>query len=411
MTQAPATTSRAQRLLRRIPQYTRLGRHARSVVEHGTLRKWTNLALVEAERRMHAVQVRGRPYLLIIDPCSYCNLRCPLCPTGLNDLGRPQGLLSLECFKRYFEPHVPYLFEVYLHNWGESLINKQVYDMIDFAQARNVGTNLSSNFVIPTSEDLDRIIDSGLEYLITSLDGTSQESYGKYRLRGDYQRVVDNMAELIRRRNLRGSKTPVVEWQFIVMKQNEHEIPEAERLAKKLGVDLLRFIPVGMPYEFRNRKEVADKWFPVSVEGRVRSNHEEQQYGQAGKPGPCFYLYRSMVVNNDGGVSPCCVVYRKQHDFAQLEPMPSIEVGEIWNNEKYRSARSLFSATEIEGRRPTVCDGCDIFVRHPSKVRLPKGPRPSTVTVDVSKLKVSTSGAGRSGEGELAGQDHGDVRQ
>lgn len=367
--------SLADTLLKKIPQYTRNARHLRSVVQHGTPTKWANLAKVEYERMRRKVQVGSHPYLLIIDPCNFCNLRCPLCPTGLNDLGREQSMLSFEHFKHHFEPHLPYLFETYLHNWGESLINKEVYKMIDHAQRHNVGTNLSSNLVIAQSDDLDNLLDSGLEYLVVSLDGATSESYLKYRIRGDFERVVENMSELVRRRNARGMKTPVIEWQYIVMKTNEHEIPQAEAMAKKIGVDLIRFIPVGMPFEFKNRKEIADQWFPTSVQGRVESDHSEQQYGQANKPSPCFYLYRSMTVNPDGGVSPCCVVYRKNRDFAQLDPAVPIDLPGLWNNEKFRSARSLFSKETVDQRKPTVCDGCDIFERHPSKA-LPRRPHP-----------------------------------
>jgi MoaA/NifB/PqqE/SkfB family radical SAM enzyme len=358
--------SLAESFLKKVPQYTRNRRHFSSVRQHGNLRKWSNLARLELERKAARVELKAHPYLMIIDPCNYCNLSCPLCPTGLNDLGRPQAMLSFAHFQKYFDAFSPYLFEAYMHNWGESLLNKQVYSMIDYAQKHDVGTNLSSNFVKLDSHDLDNIIDSGLEYLIVSLDGTSQQSYVEYRIGGNYEAVVNNLSELIRRRNARKKKTPVVEWQFIVMKQNEHEIGQAEALSNKIGVDIMRFIPVGMPYEFQNRKEVADKWFPTTLEGRVKSNHEEQQFGQAGKPGPCFYLYRSVVVNPDGGVSPCCIVYRKNRDFADLN-VDTIDPMKVWNNEKYQSARSLYSSKTVTNRRTTVCDGCDIFERHPSK--------------------------------------------
>jgi MoaA/NifB/PqqE/SkfB family radical SAM enzyme len=354
--------SRAQMLLRKIPQYTRNQRHLWSVLRHGTPRKWANLARVEIERKIRKVELAGYPYLLIIDPCNYCNLRCPLCPTGLNDLGRPQAMLSFEHFKEYFEPFAPYIFEAYLHNWGESLLNKQVYRMIEYAQGKNVGTNLSSNFLEIDSTDIDNILDCGLEYLVISLDGVSQEVYSQYRVRGDCDRVLENMNELIRRRNSRRKNTPVIEWQFVVMRQNEHQIAEAEALSKKIGVDLLRFIPVGMPFEFKERKSVADRWYPTRFDGRVASDHQEQQFGQAKKPGPCFYLYRSMVVNPDGGISPCCVVYRKNRDFAALNGQGT-DIRSIWNNDKYRSARSLFSdsSPSSEGSTPIVCHECDIF--------------------------------------------------
>jgi MoaA/NifB/PqqE/SkfB family radical SAM enzyme len=345
-----------------------MSRHARAVVEHGTLRKWFNLALVETERKLTRIEVKSRPYILFLDPCNYCNLRCPLCPTGQNNLGREQAIMSLECFKRYLDPHVPYLFEVNVHNWGESMINKDLYKMIAYAQSRNVGTNLSSNLMIAQSDDLDGLLDSGLEYLTASIDGADQESYAKYRVRGDFDRVIANLAELVRRRHARGLRRPIIEWQYIVMKHNEDRTEDAERIAKRIGIDRIRFIPVGLPFEARNRKQLAEDWFPVRFQGRTESATTPQTFGQNDRPSPCYYLYRSMVVNADGGVSPCCIVYRRARDFDDLEKRDRIDIGEIYNNDKFKSARSLYSKKEIPDRVRTICDGCDLFAWHPSKV-------------------------------------------
>jgi MoaA/NifB/PqqE/SkfB family radical SAM enzyme len=353
----------AQKYLKKVPQYTRNARHLWSVAKHGTPRKLANLARVELERKQRRIELAGHPYLLIIDPCNYCNLRCPLCPTGIGTLGRQQAMLSLAHFKQYFDPLSDYLFEAYMHNWGESLLNKEVFDMIAYAQSRNVGTNLSSNLSDTTSRDLDRLLDSGLEYLIVSLDGTTEQSYSKYRVRGKFDNVVENMHELIRRRDARKLKTPRVEWQFIVMKQNEREVEQAEKMAAMIGVDLLRFIPVGMPYDTCDRQAVKDEWYPVTMEGRAYSDDVEQQFGQADKPSPCFYLYRTMVVHPDGGVAPCCVVYKESSDFGRLPADPMT----LWNNDHYQSARSLFSPRTPRRRQPTICDGCEIFAKHPSK--------------------------------------------
>lgn len=355
--------SLAERYLSQVPQYTRKSRHFNSVVKHGTPRKWANLLTVEIERKLRRVRVKGYPYILFIDPCNYCNLRCPLCATGKNDLGRKQAMLSFEHFKRYFDPFAPFLFEANMHNWGESLLNKEVYRMIEYVQSRNVGTNLSSNFVKLSSEDLDSLLDCGLEYLIASVDGTSQETYSKYRVRGNFEVVMENISELLRRRNARRQKTPVIEWQFIVMRHNEHQIPEAERLAKKVGVDLLRFIPVGLPYDAPNRQELAAEWFPKELHGRTNSDGTEQQFAQKDKPSPCFYLYRSFVINPDGGVSPCCIVPRQHTDFANLSGLESFDVLEVYNNEFYQSGRALFGKRKSVGRVRTTCDGCDIFAR------------------------------------------------
>lgn len=381
--------SLAEKLLKQVPQYTRNSRHLRAVIQHGTFRKWGNLLRIETERKLRKVKLSGHPYLLIIDPCNYCNLRCPLCPTGLGNLDRPQKMMSLDCFKQYFDPMADHLFEAYMHNWGESLLNKEVFKMIAHAQSRNVGTNLSTNFSETNASDLDNLLDSGLEYLIVSLDGISAESYSQYRVRGKFENVMHNLSEIIRLRNLRRQITPVVEWQFIVMKQNEHEIEQAEVIAKKIGVDRIRFIPVGMPYDTPDRRAVADRWFPLTVAGREYGPEVEQQFGQANKPSPCFYLYRSMVVNSDGGVAPCCVVYKKDSDFGQL---PVQNVHDLWNNEKYLSARSLYSGETGRDHVPTICDGCDIFAKHPSKVQY--GTNGSAAAGSAASKSAAASGAG-----------------
>ena len=59
-----------ERELRRVPQYTRLRRHVRSFASHSTPKKLANLALVEAEWRLRRQEVRGRPYILMIDPAN-----------------------------------------------------------------------------------------------------------------------------------------------------------------------------------------------------------------------------------------------------------------------------------------------------------------------------------------------------
>lgn len=381
--------SNISKMLQTIPQYTRMGRHARAVLEHGTIRKWANLALTEAERKLRRIKVSGKPYILFLDPCNVCNLRCPLCPTGMKDLGRKQSMMSLECFKRYLDPHVPYLFEVNCHNWGESLINENIFDMIAYAQSRNVGTNMSSNLVIAKDHHLDGLIDAGLEHLTVSVDGADEESYRQYRVRGNFDRVINNMARLVEKREARGGKGPYIEWQYIVMRHNEGKVEQAEKIAKEIGIDRIRFIPVGLPYEVRNRSALAEEWFPRKFRGRTETEETPQTFGQADRPAPCYYLYRSMVVNTDGGISPCCIVYKDKRDFDHMDNHPDGKIENIWNNEMYQSARALYTSKEWVGRKRTVCDHCDIFQRHASKlpenmrkVRKAQKEQEKTVTAD-----------------------------
>jgi radical SAM protein with 4Fe4S-binding SPASM domain len=356
---------RVMRALRAIPQYTRTSRHARSLLYHSTPQKILTLLRVESEYRLRRTVVKGRPYILIVDPTNVCNLRCPLCPTGLGEPGRKSALMPWETFTRVIDQLSPWAYEANLYNWGESTLHPHIWDMIRYATSRNLATNLSTNLNDVSNNAVDGIIESGLEYLCLSIDGATQETYSRYRVRGNLDVVLQNVRKLIERKKELGSPTPITEWQFIVFRHNAHEAERARELAAELGVDRFRLIPPGIPFESPNPAELRKKWFVSTSEGGEEEDHRKPLKS------PCFYLYRSFTVNPDGGTAPCCVVYGKHNDFGQILQQ---DFDEIWNNEKYRSARSQFRRN---GRitTPTVCDRCDWFEKRtlPSSVEGAEG--------------------------------------
>lgn len=352
--------SNIQKYLKKVPQYTRYLRHLRSFIQHSTLARARNLFLVELELKLRKIELSGRPYILIIDPINICDLRCPLCPTGLRQLGRPQKTMSFDTYKIILDKLGKYAYEVSLHNWGEPFLNPDIFKMIEYTHNKNIATNLSSNFNRVTSAQIDNIISSGLEYFVISLDGTSEEVYSAYRVKGNFHRVMENLCALIKRKRELKSKTPVIEWQFIVTRHNQHQIEEAKKKAREIGVDILRFIPVGLPFDAKNKQELRKQWFPTELEygSQNQTGYNQIQYLQKVRRSSCFYLYRSIVINPDGSVSPCCMVYDKKYDFSNILEG---EIDEIWNNEFYQSARALFSKREKLTQKSTVCSRCSMF--------------------------------------------------
>lgn len=348
------------KLFKRVPQFTRTRRHMKSFWQHSDALKLYNLATNETEKRLRKVQVSSHPYILFIDPVNVCNLKCPLCPTGFNQLNRPQKMMSFETFKTILKNFEDFAYEVSLHNWGEPFLNPDIFSMIEHARKKNVGTNLSSNLNKLSSGDIDNIIDSGLEYLIVSLDATTSDIYQIYRVKGNFDRVLENLKALVERKKERKINNPIIEWQFIVMKHNQHQIDEAKALAPKIGVDLIRFIAVGLPFGSQNKKELAEKWFPANNINLAEesSEYNRLQYLQKEKRGACFYLYCSVTINPDGGISPCCRCYNKNQDFGNILEE---DFDKIWNNDCYQSARSLFSSNKRVARKQTACDKCSIF--------------------------------------------------
>jgi radical SAM protein with 4Fe4S-binding SPASM domain len=73
---------------------------------------------------------------------------------------------------------------------------------------------------------------------------------------------------------------------------------------------------------------------------------------------PCFYPYRAMTINPDGGVAPCCAVHHEKWDFGNIQTQ---SLHEIWNNKYYLSARSLFSRYPVDNPVKTICNGCPLY--------------------------------------------------
>ncbi len=343
--------------LQKVPQYTRFKRHALSIFKHSTPKKLFNLAVIELERKRHCVQVKGLPYYYIIDSGNICNLRCPLCPTGTREIDRDRKLLGYDQFAKIIDKISPYAYEVSLHNWGEPFLNKDIFKMIRYCRRKNISNNLSSNLNV-RNIDAEELVLSGLEYLVVSLDGLSQDVYSTYRVGGNIETVFNNLKKIIRTRKKLKKKYPLIEWQYIVMKHNCHQLEEAKKMAEAIGVDLIRFIPVGFPIDAPDKPELAQRWFP-DFAGNSQKEALTGRFLQKPIPGGCFYLYRSMTIHPDGHVAPCCVVYKKKDDFDTIFDKP---LEAIWNNQKYQSARSLFSENK-KSMITTACDRCTLFTK------------------------------------------------
>lgn len=336
----------------------RIRRYASPVLRHGTPRKVANMLLAEAELRLARTSLRALPYYYLIDICNACNLRCPLCATGVGALGRTQGSMSFEEYRSILDKVKRYALVVSLYNHGEPFLNKDIFDIIEYTAQSNVGSQVSSNFNWPMPVNPRDIVRAGLEYITVSLDGVSQEAYQQYRVGGDIQEVFGNMRALLAARKELGSRTPFVEWQFIVFKHNEHEMAEARELAEKWGVDLLRFVAPGIPPEMMGDPELRSKWMPRDPLFWERNPLDTAERGYV-YDRTCFYLYRSMAIYYGGGVTPCCFSHDRRDDFGNIHEQG---VAEIWNNARYRSARALFSRSgAAQEREPVVCDACPMF--------------------------------------------------
>jgi len=346
-------------MLGRLPSYTRKSRHLNLLMRYAKPRKLANIARAELAMARGDIELASRPYVYTVDTGNLCNLRCPLCPTGAQNLQRKQHMMTHATFSRVLEKISPWAIEVILHNWGEPFLNPDIIRIIQSARAASVGTTISShlNLVHRGDDFLHDVVDAGLDHLTVSLDGTSQDVYGIYRRNGNYEKVMHNLSVILDRKRKTKSSTPVVEWQFLVMKHNEHQMDEARQMAEKLGVDRIRFTSAGLPFDELDNQALAAEWLSEHPDYQAYNPKKIREQGYMFDE-RCFYLYRGMTVNPGGEVSPCCVVYHAHYDFGNLLDS-SLE--DVWNNRQYKASRALFSRKPAEQRGDTVCEMCPLF--------------------------------------------------
>ena len=314
-------------------------RHGGDFLAHATPRKVLNALRMRAQMRLRRTVVEGYPYEMQIDPNNVCNLRCPLCPTGQRTHERPAGQMPFERYDRLLREVAPYLFKVRLYSWGDPLLHEAIHEMVALASALNVGTQISSNLSRPMGEaDADRLIRSGLELLKVSLDGVTADTYRRYRIGGDFERVVANVRTLARRKRALGSRTPTIELQFIVMRHNEGEVGQLEALRRRLDADRARQVPVAINVlDPEQRRTYLPRDPALSRYDYRRDCQDKYLSGTRVCPWP----WTSAVVNWDGTVSPCCVF--EGHDTEMGNAFGAGGFREVWNGPAYRRARSVLS--------------------------------------------------------------------
>ncbi len=310
---------------------------------HITLKKLINMAKVRLSLLLKSHEVWGMPYSISIEPTNFCNLQCPLCPVGKNTLGRKKGFMDLESYKRLIDETSPYLFNLLLSVWGEPMLHKDIYGMISYAKKKKIKVTVMTNgHFFDTEEAVQRLVDSKLDNLLLALDAVDQETLAKYRKNGNYQKIVDGIKSIVKEKKRQNSRYPRLELQFVVMKHNQHQIKDIKKLARQLQVDT--FV---LKTTIVNTKEEAEQFQPDDIS--LRRNRREVKNG-------CPSLWTDATVYWDGSVVPCCIDYKSEHLFGNIE---NEDLKHIWNNKKFMRFRGQVLKNKKALNLCSSCPGGD----------------------------------------------------
>lgn len=288
----------------------------------------------------------GGPSTAMVEPTNVCNLACPTCPTGTGKIA-PLPPMSVARFGEVMDALAPRLANLALWNYGEPLLHKQLPAII--ARAKQAGVRVvkvSSNAHFLDGERGRALLASGLDVLILSVDGASEATYRVFRKEGDFARVAEQVAFICAEKRRLGQRRPSIELQFIVMRHNEHELPEIRRLSALWGVDKLRIKTVGA--EDEGSRELV----PAA---RLLSRYREDGVTHAASYPFCTMAWDHTVVNVDGSVTPCCYIRPDMGAEFVLGNVFERPFAEIWRGERYRA----FRAAMLAGREAMpVCAKC-----------------------------------------------------
>jgi len=288
------------------------------------------------------------PMSVSIEPTTACNLGCPECPSGLKMFSRKTGNVRLNDFQRWVDSMASHLIHLNLYFQGEPFIHPEFLRLVEYAHQRRIFTSTSTNGHFITETVAREIVLSGLDQVIISIDGVTQDVYEQYRVYGKLSKVLEGTRTLVESKKKMRAQTPHIVFQFLVVAPNEHQIPEVFKLANELGVDEVRLktaqvydyingnplLPIDERYSRYVRKE--DGTF------RVKNALENQ----------CWRMWSGCVITWDGKVVPCCFDKDATHTLGSLQEQ---SLSELWNGAAYTEFRRnlLDSRAGID-----ICSNC-----------------------------------------------------
>jgi len=327
-------------------RYTAYKKYFFYLNNYSTFKKINNILLNQREFYFKKTTLKSLPYKITIDPASHCNLKCPACHTGtkFSEMIKP-SFLKFNDFKSILDQVKDHTLSIALYNWGEPFLNKEIFDIISHATESKVGTTMHSNFNHFNEKMADNLVRSGLTHIYLSVDGATQEVYEQYRVKGKLNNVLHNIEILNEAKRRHKSLFPIITWKYLVFDHNKHEIQNAFQISKMLKVDNFEAFPA---------QPVLRDIYDEAEEYRLKPS----KLGELKQD--CKSLWASLYITPDGTTFPCSLSFRESESFGNILKE---DLSEIWNNNKYLNARSLFSGKFSKEDIPHPCKGCKFYLK------------------------------------------------
>jgi len=252
--------------------------------------------------------------------------------------------MSSEVWHRTLAEISPYAHTVQFYFQGEPLLNNALPQMIAEAHAEGLYTIVSTNAQAMTPEMAEALVSAGLNRIIVSMDGLTEESYNAYRIGGSLQQCIHALRYLRTAKDRLHAHT-TIELQCLRLRTNEHEWAELRRTCRSLGADRLTLKTAQLHnYADGHPLMPSDARYSRYIKGKNGCYHRKPRSKK------CLRVWSGCVITTTGEVLPCC--YDKAHAHAYGNIM-NAHIRELFGNERAIAFRS-----EVLQEKPLICKEC-----------------------------------------------------
>ncbi len=299
------------------------------------------------------VRITHMPTFVSVEPANVCQLRCPECPVGLRDRQSPftihqSPMIPVSVWQRTLAEVKDTAHTIQFYFQGEPLLNPNLPQMVHEAHEAGLYTIISTNAQALTPAIAEALVTAGLDRIIVSMDGLTEESYTAYRVGGSLEKTkaaIRYLREAKKLSPITNNHSPLIELQCLRLRTNEQEWAHLKRVYKSLGADRLVFKTAQL-YDYANGHPLmpSDARYSRYIQGADGLYHRKN-LGRG-----CLRVWSGVVITTNGDVLPCC--YDKSHEFAYGNIMTT-PLKELFANE-----RALAFRQAAMHEQPTICQEC-----------------------------------------------------
>ena len=270
------------------------------------------------------------PTHIDIEITNACNLRCSMCERNL--MTRKVGFMDYDLFCGIIDQCAQFgIRSVKLNLWGESLLHKDLFRMIEYAKKRGIFCQFNTNVTFLNRENIEKLLKSGLDRITFSIESIRKELYENTRTGAGFETMMENLEGFIGKKP--PGKKPYITLQMIRMKRNHMYMQEFINRYK----DRVDFISVtnvnaacGDP-EILKESMIDYKKFPKV---------------------PCVELWLRLSVFWGGDVAVCCQDY---DGFLKIGSIKDKTLKELWNSKELNDLRQRHRNRDFSN---LLCNTC-----------------------------------------------------